>query len=236
MSTTARFRRIAGAASLVLGPLLLTIGFAVLPWHPNDETELESLTTTASHLTATQIGDLLAFLGILLMVPATLAVMRAVDRRAPVLGLVGGVLSIAGFVAGMIAVVNDQVVIALADEADLRPAAAAALDSSPAWVLNVVLVVFLAGMMIGGIVLGVALLRAKVVPTWAAVAVLAAPLVSLAAHIVDVKAIDVVSGLMTTAAYALLAQRLLVTDDAAWDAGEVAGAPAVRSGMVGATS
>ena len=236
MSTTARFRRLAGAACLVLGPVLLTIGFAVLPWHPDGETELESLNSTAANLTATQLGDLLVFLGILAMVPATLAVMRAVGRRAPVLGLVGGILSIAGFVAMMIAVVNDQVVIALADTAALRPAAADALDSSPAWVLNVVLVVFLGGMLIGGIVLGVALLRSRVVPAWAAWAVIAAPFVSFAAHAVDRQAVDVASGLMTAVAYALLAQRVLATDDAAWEAGEVAGAPAPRGVTVGATS
>ena len=236
MSTTARFRRLAGAACLVLGPVLLTIGFAVLPWHPNDETELESLNSTATHLTATQLGDLLVFLGILAMVPATLAVMRAVARSAPVLGLVGGILSIAGFVSMMLAVVNDQVVIALADTAALRPAAADALDASPAWVINLVLVVFLGGMLIGGIVLGVALLRARVVPAWAAWAVIAAPFVSFAAHAVDRKAVDVVSGLMTVVAYALLAQRVLASDDAAWEAGEIAGAPAPRGAMVGATS
>lgn len=237
MSTTARFRRLAGAACLVLGPVLLTLGFAILPWHPNDETELESLNSTAANLTATQVGDLLAFLGILAIIPATLVVMRAVGRRAPVLGLVGGILSIAGFVAGMLMIVNDQVVIALADKAALRPAAADALDSSPAWVINVVLIVFLAGMLIGGIVLGVALLRARVLPTWAAVSVIAAPLVSFAAHVVDRKAIDAVSGLMVVVAYGLLAQRVLVTDDAAWEAGEIAGAEAPRSrGMVGATS
>ena len=237
MSSTARFRRLASAACLVLGPVLLFIAFAVLPWHPNDETEVESLNSIAANLTATQVGDLLAFLGILAMIPATLAVMRAVDRRAPVLGLVGGCLSIASLVAGMIIVINDQVIIALADTAELRPAAADALDSSPAWVINVVLTVFLIGLLIGGILLGVALLRSRVIPLWAAVAVIASPVVSIGAHVIDRKAIDAVSALMTVVAYAVLAQRISVTDDAAWQAGEVAGAaePPSRS-VVGATS
>lgn len=235
MSSIAHVRRLAAAACLVLGPVLLTIGFAVLPWHPNDETVLQSLDATAANLTATQVGDLLAFFGILLMVPATLAVMRAVGRGAPVLGLVGGALSIAGFVAGMITVVSDQFLIALADDAALRPAAAAALDASPAWVLNVVLVVFLAGMLIGGTVLGVALLRARILPTWAAVAVIAAPAVSFFAHVVDRKAVDVVSGLMVVTAYGLLARRVLFTGDMAWETGDLAGTSDAPGTLVGAT-
>jgi uncharacterized membrane-anchored protein len=145
MSSTTRFRRLASAACLVLGPALLVAGFAVMPWRRSDATELESLNLMAADLPATQIAGLLIFAGALALIPALLAFMRALGRDAPVLGLVAGALLIAGAVAGMLVVVSDQIMIAFADQPALRPDAAAALAESPAWVLGIMLVVFLGG-------------------------------------------------------------------------------------------
>ena len=236
MSSTTRFRRLASAACLVLGPALLVAGFAVMPWQRADADELDSLNLTAANITATQIADLLIFAGALLLIPALLAFMRALGRDAPVLGLVGGVLSIAGAVAGMLVVVSDQMMIALADQPALRPDAAAALAESPAWVLAIVLVVFLGGSFIGTVVLGAAVLRSRILPAWTGVALIAAPAISIASHIVERQAIDVVGGLLQFVVFALLAQRVLATDDALWEAGGLAGPAIPRSGAVGATS
>ena len=224
MSSTTRFRRLAGAACLVLGPVLLTIAFAIMPWQTSDGTALDTLNLIGADVTTVQIADLLAFAGILVLIPALLTLMRALGGRAAVLGLVGGALSIAGAVGAMLVVVSDQMMIALADQTDLRPAAAAALDSSPAWALNVVLVVFLGGTFIGAIILGAGLLRSRIVPVWAGVALILAPVVSIAAHIVDRKAIDVVGSLLQLAAFTVVALRVAATDDAAWEKGELAGA------------
>jgi hypothetical protein len=236
MSPTARFRRLAGAACLVLGPVLLVIGFAILPWQASDGDALASLDLTGANITASQIADLLIFAGILALVPALLTFMRAVGGSAPVLGLVGGALSIAGTVAGMLLVVNDQIMIGLADRPALRPDAAAALDASPAWVIDVVLVVFLAGTFIGSIVLGAALLRSGILPAWAGVVLIASPAISIVAHIVDRQAIDVVGGILQVAVFALVAQRVVATDDATWAAGGLAGPARLRAGVIGATS
>jgi hypothetical protein len=93
----------------------------------------------------------------------------------------------------------------------------------------VVLVVFLGGLLIGGVVLGAGLLRARIVPAWAGVAVILSPVVSLVAHMADRKAIDVVGSVLVVIGYAAVAQRVLATDDASWEAGEIAGAaPRVR--------
>ena len=233
MSSTTRFRRLAGAACLVLGPVLLGIAFAVLPWQTNDDDTLDTLNLTGANITATQIGDLLAFAGILAMIPATLAIMRALGRRAPLLGLVGGTLSIGGLVGAMLLVVSDQITLGVADAPALRPAVADAVESSPAWVLNVVLVVFLAGLLIGGVVLGAGLLRARIVPAWAGVVVMLSPVVSLVAHMADRKAIDVVGSALVVIGYTAVAQRVLATDDASWEAGEIADAAPRAREMVG---
>lgn len=228
MSSTTRFRRLAGAACLVLGPVLLAIATAVLPWQSDGDT-LDTLNLTGANITATQIGDLLVFAGILAMIPATLAIMRALHRGAPVLGLVGGTLSIGGLVGGMLLVVSDQITIGVADAPALRPAVADAVESSPAWVLNVVLVVFLGGLLIGGVVLGAGLLRSRIVPAWAGAAVILAPIASILSHVVDRRTVDVAGSVLVVIGYAAVAPRVLATDDASWEAGEIAGsAPAPR--------
>ncbi|MBJ7455221.1 MAG: hypothetical protein JHC74_04090 [Thermoleophilia bacterium] len=236
MSPTARFRRLAGAACLVLGPALVVVGFAILPWQTSDGDALDTLNLTGANITVTQIADLLIFAGFLLLIPALLAVMRAVGDRAPVLGLVGGTLSIAGAVAGMLLVVNDQIMIGLAHQTALRPDAAAALDASPAWVINVVLAVFLIGNFVGAVVLGAAFLRSRILPAWTGVVLIASPALSIAAHIADRRAIDVFSGLLQLAVFALLAQRVLATDDATWEAGGLAGPATLGGRALGATS
>ena len=222
MSQTVRFRRLAGAASLVIGPALLLVAFWVMPWQKSDGTALDSLDLLGANLTATQIADLLAFVGVLVLIPAILTMMHALRRGAPLLGLIGGSLSIAGYVSAMLVILSDQMMIGLAEKESLRSAAAAALDDSSAWVINVVLIVFLAGMFVGSVVLGAGLLRSRITPAWAGIALIVAPILSLAAHVVDRKAIDVVSSFVALAAFAAVAQRVMATDDAAWERGEIA--------------
>jgi hypothetical protein len=76
----------------------------------------------------------------------------------------------------------------------------------------------------------------RVLPACTGVALIAAPAISIASHIVERQAIDVASGLLQLVVFALLAQRVLATDDALWEAGGLAGPATLRGGAVGATS
>lgn len=220
---TARFRRLASAASLIVAPALLALATAVLPWP--DEDTLTTLRRIADDVGATQAGDLLAFLGLLALVPATLALMRVLTPRAPVLGLIGGCLMVAGAVGGMLLVVSDQVSIAFAERPDLQAPAAAALDDSSAWVLYVVLVAFLGGMLLGSIVLGAGFLRARILSPWVGGALIVSPLMSWAAvSVADSRALDVASSIVLLVGLAPLARAVATTSDAAWERGEVDGA------------
>ena len=225
MSQTVRFRRLAGAACLVIGPALTLIAFWVMPWQQSDGTTRDSLDLLGANLTATQTADLLAFAGILASIPAVLAIMHALRRGAPLLGLIGGSLAIAGYVSAMLVVLSDQMLVGLAERESVRPAAAAALDDSSAWVINVVLIVFLTGLFVGSVVLGAGLLRSRIVPAWAGVALIVSPVVGVVAHITDRKAIDVVGSVLGLVAFAAVARRVAATDDAAWERGEIAGQP-----------
>ena len=69
----------------MLAPALILIASAMQPWLGDSDTA-ETLQITSEHMTAMRIGDLLAFVGILAFIPATLAIMRALRQRAPALG------------------------------------------------------------------------------------------------------------------------------------------------------
>ncbi len=220
MGDTARFRRLASAACLVVGPALLLAATIVLPWQ-NDQDAAATLQLAGDETVATQVGDLLAFLGILAMIPATLAVMRVLRRRAPVLALVGGAISIAGWVSAMIIVVTDQINIGLADAAGAREAIATALEGSSAWVLNIVLVGLLLGILVGPIVLGAGLMRARVVAVWAGAAVAASGVITVAAFAGDLQALDIVASAVYLIGLLPVARLVGSVSDAEWDTGEI---------------
>ena len=220
MGDTARFRRLASAACLVVGPALLLATTIVLPWQ-NDQDAAATLQLAGDETVATQIGDLLAFLGILAMIPATLAVMRVLRRRAPVLALVGGAISIAGWVSAMIIVVTDQINIGLADATGAREAIATALEGSSAWVLSIVLVGLLLGILVGPIVLGAGLMRARVVNVWAGAAVAASGVLTVAAFAGDLQALDILSSAAYLIGLVPVARLVGSVSDAEWDTGEI---------------
>jgi hypothetical protein len=159
------------------------------------------------------------------MIPALLALMRVLRTAAPVLSLVGGSLAIAGFVGAMLLVVSDQYNIGLGESAQARTEIAAALDGSSAWVINLVLVVFLLGMLVGTIVLGAGLLRARPAPAWAGGALIVGSALSVAAHAADVKGLDIVAGFIQLAGFAAVARVVWSTSDRGWDVGEMVTPP-----------
>ena len=221
MGDTARLRRLASCVALVAGPALVLAATATLPWYTGDDT-LATLDVAAAHPDATRAGDLLAFLAILVMIPATLAVAHALRRRSPLLGLVGATLAIGGWVGGMLLVVANEYDLMLAGSPAREEVAVTLQDSSP-WVLGVVLAVFLLGTLLGSVVLGAGLLRARIVPAWAGAAVVASPALSLVGNAADVKALDVAGGVALLIGFAAVAHAAATAGDEAWDRGELAG-------------
>lgn len=221
MTDKSRFRRLAGALCLVLGPALLLAASIVVPW-TGDAEPAEYLRITGENVTATQVGGLLALVAFLALIPATLAVMRVLGRRAPLLGLTGGALAVAGWACGMLWVVSDQIFIGLAERESVRDEAAAALDASSAWVIDVMFVLFLAGIVLGVILLGVGLWRARVVPRWAAAAVALGGLLGPVAHAADSKALDLVGTALLLVGLATVARLVWSLPDRDWERGEIA--------------
>jgi len=213
-----------GAAALVLAPLLALLATAVGPLNTGDGFA-EMLRVYDAERDAIQAADLLAFAGALLMIPAMLAVARAVRGTAPALALWGACLSVAGW-ASLIGLIGyDQVMVDVSRDAAVRDQLARSLDSGEAWALPAIFGMFIVGTVVGGVLLGTALVRTRVVPVWAGVAVAAALVVNTVAHVAEVKALSVAAFALLAAGLAALALRALGVTDAQWEAGDL---PPVR--------
>ena len=119
-------------------------------------------------------------------------------------------------------VISDEFAVAFAEETALRQQIADAYDDSSAWVLIVVLAVFLIGALIGTIVLGIGLLRARVVPAWAAVALILGPVISVLANAAfDMKALDLAATGLMLVGFAAVGWVVRSASDREWDRGEI---------------
>lgn len=219
--TAARIRRLGSAACLVLGPALILVAGAVQPYHGDADGE-EIVRTAGENATRTEVGSVLAFLGLLAMIPAVLAVMRALRSRAPALGLAGGALAVCGWAAAVLWPVGDQLNVAVAGDPGIVDRFVAATEDSSSWAFFVILAVFLAGVFIGTLVLGIGLLRAAIVPSWAAVAVIAAPVAVVAAGAVGAQWLDLAGTALLLVGFAAVARLVASVGDREWERGEIA--------------
>lgn len=235
MSSTARFRRLAGAACLVAAPLLVTIATVVAPW-ANSDRLAETIRLYGEHRDALEVADLLFLAGLLLLIPALLAAMRLLRRGAPVLSLVGGSLAIAGAAAAIGLLGSDQILVGLTDPS-IRAQAGVALDERTGWILGVMFGTFLIGHALGLVLLGVAALRSRVAPAWAGAALIAAvPVEILAYAAFDAKVVAVAAWVLLLAGFAALAVRVSGAGDREWDADEVPASGAAAAPQAAVTA
>jgi hypothetical protein len=106
------------------------------------------------------------------LIPATIAVVWATNRTAPKLTLAGGIVALLGFCVGFALLGGAQTLAFVTarnglDAAAIEPLAAAA-EASPYSAVGGLL--FIAGIVIGLTLLGIALWRSKVAPAWLGIA------------------------------------------------------------------
>jgi len=176
---------------------------------PSTASVARSVADYGQHGGATQLL-LIADGFLMLLVPAALAATALAWRRAPVLSLVGGILSLFGWIAIVMLAAQDQ----LFAEAGRRvyahdQAVAIASNWSSASLVGIYTVIFIAGHLFGTMLLGAALWRAGVIPRWAAAFVgLSMPL-HLAAFLSDFKVGDVAAWALLLIGFAVCAKPVL---------------------------
>jgi hypothetical protein len=207
-----QLRRGVAAASLVLYPLLFLAYFAVYPAYGL----LESARIAMAFDGHAGAGTLASGFGIaacLLGVPATLALMRVLANRSPKLALIGGAMSLVGFLALVGALMPDVVATQLSTGGltDEAKEFFTRFSNSPIVVALNILALF---HVIGAVVLGVALWRTGIVPRWAAAIATFAQMIHFGANVSGVFWLDATTWIGLAASYAMVA-RVVMKDQAA---------------------
>ena len=181
---TLRTRRVSQGLALLLAPWAFVLANAgdVLTSVPgqDDTTPRGALLIAAAHPTAEKWFTFAAMVGCVLLVPAALGAMSLVRVKAARLGLIGGALMIVGYICYFGLLFQGYATIALAQHGGASPGNIAVQDlTMNQGFFVVVALTFVAGNIIGTFVLGLALMRAHVVPRWAALCILVWPVLHL---------------------------------------------------------
>lgn len=214
---TRTFRRIVAAVLLPLGPLAVAILRGILPYSTSDDTG-EMISHTAAGLGRQDAVLWLSLVAIVALIPSALAAGRLARRGAPVLSLLGIGLLVPAF-AMLPFFAGDPTLRVLAGGVVDPSSAARILDAqnelAPVLIAGVIFVV---GHIVGTILIGAALWRARMVPVWAAVALIVSqPLHLVFAVVVPNHLLDGLAWGLTTLGFAVAALRVLRTPNAAWD-------------------
>lgn len=165
-SDSQHLRKMVAGLSMVLGPLLLAVAFVA---SPRLETEAAAqLRVAAEHVDRFYIVNLIAMVGVVLLVPAVLGLMHMVRERGPGYSAVGGGLSVLGLLATMASFGIAFVIWQMATDG-VQPLDVTLLDSilDTAGIVIPITVVGFAGA-IGFVVLMLGMYRAHVVDWWMA--------------------------------------------------------------------
>jgi energy-converting hydrogenase Eha subunit C len=176
----------------------------------SDSTGADALALAAAHPGLYRLGSVAAMLASLLMVPAVLGVKRLVVARSPKLGSIGAALTAGGYICYFAIASSGFVDIAMAERGGPVADYAAVLDSSqsdPAvlWMF----LLFVAGNLIGTLLLGLALLRSRAIPLGAAAAVLAWPPLHVIGLVVGSEWFEVAGAVLQAVGLAVAGRRLL---------------------------
>jgi hypothetical protein len=207
---TIRTRRTGQALALLAAPWGFVIANATDAWTTrhggSDETAKGALQLSAAHPLTEKWGTLAAMVGCILLIPAVLGAMSLVRERAARLGLAAGVLMIAGYVCYFGLCFQGYATIAMGEHggATADHIAVQNLTMNEGFFIGPALV-FVAGNLIGTFLLGLALIRARAVPTWAGLCIIAWPVL----HIVGGPWGEVAGAAIEAVGLAVVAMRLL---------------------------
>ena len=209
---TARVRRTGLVAALIVAPWLLVLangaGLIETSHGGNDTTGAGALALAAAHSGLYRFAMVTAMLGSLVMVPATIGVMRLIGFRAARLGLIGGTLTAGAYIAYFAMNSGDRFQLAMVSRGDTGAEFGKIIDTS----LNGASVVwyfllFAVGSLVGTFLLGLALRRGRLVPWWAAAAVMAWSVLKVP-EFLGVRVAEILGSVLLAIGFAVVARAL----------------------------
>jgi hypothetical protein len=204
------------ALILPIGPAAIALLRYFLPYDTVDD---------PSTITNKIVGNLdrgslvlwLGFIGILTLVPGAYAVGRLTRRQAPWLTAIALLLVVPGYLALPWTATSDAFIwtagMAGLDPADITRAAEVAHGST-----DLAAFIFVAGHVIGTVLLGIAMWRSHVGPRWAAVAVaISQPIHAIAAIVLVSHTLDLVGWGLQAAGFAAVGWAIVRMRDDDWE-------------------
>jgi hypothetical protein len=214
----AGFDRWALAVLMPVGPLAIAIVRGILPYKTND-----SNATLAAQVAAHQGTEnavvWLTFVALLTLIPGVITVGLMARRGAPRLGTIGLVLSFAAFMSLFWSTVagSDNVALAAA-RIGVSPALTGRLLDSMGAIPAIGLAtnLFVAGHILGLLLIGIALWRGRILPAWAALLIAGSQVLHfIFAVIVPVHALDGAAWGLAAVGFAVAGWALVRGPDAA---------------------
>jgi hypothetical protein len=209
-----RIRALGSAGSLVASPLLILAYWLAYPAYGELAAD-DILRAVDREPSMTAVSDVFMALGALLAVPASLALMRVLRGSTPRLAFLGGTLSVVGWIAVEVLLMTDVIAVEIANQGppsdELDPFFDDLLTNPFVIALNVAASLHL----IGGVLIGLALLRSRLIPRWLAIGATLAPPVHLAANLAGQLWLDSITWVVFAAAYAWVIPVVLADDSLA---------------------
>lgn len=207
-------RRLA-AVVLPIGPAAVAVLRFILPYTTADSSAA-AVRQVAAHQTAQSVVVWLGFLAVLALVPGVIYAGRIVGREAPRLAAVATILLVAGYLSLAWLTVGDAYLL-YGVRHHLSQGVLTGMYDGVHPAATVAAALFVLGHVLGTILLGVGMLRGRVVPTWAAVAtIIAQPVHFIAAVVVGSHALDLVGWGLNTVGFAALSVAVLRLSNDEW--------------------
>ena len=208
--------RVLAALVLPIGPLAVAGLRYVLPYFSATtpgETATDGLSAQGRQSAVLWLGLIATFT----LLPGVLAVGRLTRRGAPRMTAAAMLLVVPGYLA-LTYMIGSDLVLWTGARAGLDRSALTELADTVHPTSNVAVVVFVLGHVIGTVLLGLALLRSRTVPVWAAIlTVVSQPMHFVAFVILGSPALDCASWMANSVAFAVVAMAILRMCDDEWD-------------------
>jgi hypothetical protein len=214
-SDSQHLRKTVAGASMVLGPLLLLVAFVA---SPRLETEAAAqLRVAAEHVDRFYLVNLIAMVGIVLMIPAVLGLMHMLRERQPGYGAIGGGLSVLGLLATMASIGIGFVVWRMAADG-VQAGDVTLLDSvidANGIMIPVTVVGFLGA--VGFVLLMLGMYRGHVVDWWMALSAAAGVVLINLAFPLGMLALGIVGGALLLVGLGAVGVMVVRETDAEWE-------------------
>jgi hypothetical protein len=214
-SDSQHLRKIVAGSCMLLAPLVFVVAAVVSP--KLETTAGKQLAVAADHADRFYISNLLAMVGLILFVPATLGLMHMVRERRASYGSVGGGLTMLGILGSLVGCGVGFAIWQMASDG-VQPAEVSALHGLT-HTAGAVVPVSVVGMLgaVGAVVLGAGLYLARVVDWWMALFFAAGIVCINVAFPAGLLALLIVGAALTLVGLGSIGLLVLRESDADWE-------------------